>query len=233
MSLYAIGDLHLSFSDPSKTMSVFAGWDNYQEKIEKNWRDIVKPEDTVVLAGDISWGMSIQQAEPDFRFINDLPGRKIILKGNHDYWWVTMRKMEGFFAEKGFDTLNILHNNHYEYNGYGICGTRGWVNGTDGEKDEQDDKVLKREVQRLETSIQSAVNAGLEPLVFMHYPPIFASNFNYDILEVLYRYKIKACYYGHIHGRSAHALCVTNTYDDIDFHLIAGDYIQFMPVKVM
>ncbi|MBP5361661.1 MAG: metallophosphoesterase [Ruminococcus sp.] len=233
MSLYAIGDLHLSFSDPSKTMSVFAGWDNYQEKIEKNWRDIVKPEDTVVLAGDISWGMSIQQAEPDFRFINDLPGRKIILKGNHDYWWVTMRKMEGFFAEKGFDTLNILHNNHYEYNGYGICGTRGWVNGTDGEKDEQDEKVLKREVQRLETSIQSAVNAGLEPLVFMHYPPIFASNFNYDILEVLYRYKIKACYYGHIHGRSAHALCVTNTYDDIDFHLIAGDYIQFMPVKVM
>ena len=233
MSLYAIGDLHLSFSDPSKTMSVFAGWDNYQEKIEKNWRDIVKPEDTVVLAGDISWGMSIQQAEPDFRFINDLPGRKIILKGNHDYWWVTMRKMEGFFAEKGFDTLNILHNNHYEYNGYGICGTRGWVNGTDGEKDEQDEKVLKREVQRLETSIQSAVNAGLEPLVFMHYPPIFASNFNYDILEVLYRYKIKACYYGHIHGRSAHALCVTNTYDDIDFHLIAGDYIQFIPVKVM
>ena len=233
MSLYAIGDLHLSFSDPSKTMSVFAGWDNYQEKIEKNWRDIVKPEDTVVLAGDISWGMSIQQAEPDFRFINDLPGRKIILKGNHDYWWVTMRKMEGFFAEKGFDTLKILHNNHYEYNGYGICGTRGWVNGTDGEKDEQDEKVLKREVQRLETSIQSAVNAGLEPLVFMHYPPIFASNFNYDILEVLYRYKIKACYYGHIHGRSAHALCVTNTYDDIDFHLIAGDYIQFMPVKVM
>ena len=233
MSLYAIGDLHLSFSDPSKTMSVFAGWDNYQENIEKNWRDIVKPEDTVVLAGDISWGMSIQQAEPDFRFINDLPGRKIILKGNHDYWWVTMRKMEGFFAEKGFDTLNILHNNHYEYNGYGICGTRGWVNGTDGEKDEQDEKVLKREVQRLETSIQSAVNAGLEPLVFMHYPPIFASNFNYDILEVLYRYKIKACYYGHIHGRSAHALCVTNTYDDIDFHLIAGDYIQFMPVKVM
>ena len=233
MSLYVIGDLHLCFSDPSKTMAVFAGWDNYQERIEKNWRETIKPEDTVVLAGDISWGMSLQQAEPDFRFINGLPGRKIILKGNHDYWWVTMKKMEGFFAENGFDTLNILHNNHYEYNGYGICGTRGWVNGTDGGKDEQDEKVLKREVQRLETSIQSAVKAGLEPIVFMHYPPIFASNFNYDILEVLYRYKIKACYYGHIHGRSAHALCVTNTYDDIDFHLIAGDYIQFMPGKVM
>ncbi|MBR4362197.1 MAG: metallophosphoesterase [Ruminococcus sp.] len=233
MSLYVIGDLHLCYSDPDKTMAVFPGWENYQERIRKNWLDTVRPEDTVVLAGDISWGMSLQQAEPDLRFINELPGRKIILKGNHDYWWVTLRKMEGFFAEKGFDTLNILHNNHYEYEGIGICGTRGWVNGTDNNKDVQDEKVLKREVQRLETSIKSAVGAGLEPIVFMHYPPIFASNFNYDILEVLYRYRIKACYYGHIHGRSAHALCVTNTYDDIDFHLVSGDYTQFMPVKVM
>ncbi len=233
MSLYVIGDLHLCYSDPDKTMAVFPGWENYQERIRKNWLDTVRPEDTIVLAGDISWGMSLQQAEPDLRFINELPGRKIILKGNHDYWWVTLRKMEGFFAEKGFDTLNILHNNHYEYEGIGICGTRGWVNGTDNNKDVQDEKVLKREVQRLETSIKSAVAAGLEPIVFMHYPPIFASNFNYDILEVLYRYRIKACYYGHIHGRSAHALCVTNTYDDIDFHLVSGDYTQFMPVKVM
>lgn len=230
MSLYVIGDLHLCFSDPSKTMSIFPGWESYQERIEKNWRDTVKAGDTVVLAGDISWGMSLSQAEPDLRFINELPGRKIILKGNHDYWWVTKKKMEDFFAEAGFDTLNILHNNHYSYGEYGICGTRGWVN-MPGET--QDEKVLKREVQRLETSIQSAVSAGLEPLVFMHYPPIFAANFNYDILEILYRYKIKECYYGHIHGRSAHELCVTNTYDDINFHLIAGDYTQFMPVKVV
>ena len=148
MSLYVIGDLHLCYSDPDKTMAVFPGWENYQERIRKNWLDTVRPEDTVVLAGDISWGMSLQQAEPDLRFINELPGRKIILKGNHDYWWVTLRKMEGFFAEKGFDTLNILHNNHYEYEGIGICGTRGWVNGTDNNKDVQDEKVLKREVQR-------------------------------------------------------------------------------------
>lgn len=233
MSLYVIGDLHLTFSDPSKTMEVFPGWENYQERIEKNWLSVVKPEDTVVIAGDVSWGMSLQQAEPDFRFINGLPGRKLILKGNHDYWWVTMKKMVTFFAENGFDTLNIIHNNHYAYENYGICGTRGWVNGTDGNRDVQDEKVLKREVQRLETSIKSAVSAGLEPLVFMHYPPIFASNFNYDILEILYRYKIKECYYGHIHGRSAHELCVTNTYDDINFHLISGDYIHFMPEKVL
>ena len=230
MSLFVIGDLHLSFSDPSKTMSVFAGWQDYQEKIEKNWLELIKPEDTVVLAGDISWGMSLQQALPDFKFIQELPGEKIILKGNHDYWWTTMKKMEDFLAAEGLDSMRILHNNHYRYGNYGICGTRGWVN-MPGEV--QDEKVLRREVQRLETSIQSALNEDLEPIVFMHYPPIFATNFNYDILEILYRYKIKDCYYGHIHGRSAHELCVTSTYDDVNFHLIAGDYLQFVPEKVL
>jgi len=230
MSLFVIGDLHLSFSDPSKTMSVFAGWQDYQEKIGKNWLELIKPEDTVVLAGDISWGMSLQQALPDFKFIQELPGEKIILKGNHDYWWTTMKKMEDFLAAEGLDSMRILHNNHYRYGNYGICGTRGWVN-MPGEV--QDEKILRREVQRLETSIQSALKEDLEPIVFMHYPPIFATNFNYDILEILYRYKIKDCYYGHIHGRSAHELCVTNTYDDVNFHLIAGDYLQFVPEKVL
>ncbi len=233
MSLYVIGDLHLSFSDPSKTMSVFNGWQDYQEKIENNWRNIVKPEDTVVLAGDISWGMSLQQALPDFQFINGLPGEKIILKGNHDYWWMTMKKMEAFFEAESLTTLRLLHNNHYAYGKYGICGTRGWVNGTDNKADVQDEKVLRREVQRLETSINSALKAELEPIVFMHYPPIFANNFNYDILEVLYRYKIKKCYYGHIHGRSAHELCVQGVYDDIDFHLVSGDFLQFIPELVL
>jgi len=230
MSLYVMGDLHLCFSAPDKTMSIFAGWEDYQEKIRENWLNTVSADDTIVLAGDISWGMSMQQALPDFEFIHKLPGQKIILKGNHDYWWVTMKKMEDFFTENGLDTLKILHNNHYAYGEYGICGTRGWVNMPD---ETQDEKVLRREVQRLETSIKSALGAKLEPMVFMHYPPIFASNFNYDILEILYRYNIKDCYYGHVHGRSAHGLCVTNTYDDINFHLISGDYLQFMPEKVL
>ncbi len=230
MSLYTIADLHLCFSDPAKTMSIFAGWENYQERIEKSWRNTVSDEDIVVIAGDVSWGMSLQQAAADFRFINELPGKKIIIKGNHDYWWVTMKKMEDFLAAEGCDTIKILHNNHYAYENYAICGTRGWVN-MPGET--QDEKVLRREVQRLETSIKSAVSAGLEPIVFMHYPPIFATNFNYDILEILYRYNIKECYYGHIHGRSAHELCVKNTYDGINFHLISGDYIQFKPEKVL
>lgn len=230
MSLFTIGDLHLCLGTPDKTMSVFAGWQDYQERIEKNWLENITADDTVVLAGDISWGMSLQQAAPDFHFIEKLPGQKIILKGNHDYWWTTLKKMEEFLDAEGCSSIKILHNNHYKYGDYGICGTRGWVN-MPGEV--QDEKVLRREVQRLETSIQSAVKAGLEPIVFMHYPPIFATNFNYDILEILYRYKIRDCYYGHIHGRSAHELCVTNTYDDVNFHLIAGDYLQFIPQKVI
>lgn len=231
MSLYVIGDLHLCFGVPDKTMKIFHGWDNYQELIEKNWSDLVKPQDTVVLAGDISWGMSLEQAKPDFKFIDRLPGAKIIIKGNHDYWWTTKKKMEDFMRSEGFETISILHNNHFKYgDSYAICGTRGWVN-MPGEA--QDSKVMLREVQRLETSIKSAIENNLEPIVFMHYPPIFANNFNYDILEVLYRYKIKKCYYGHIHGRSGHNLCVQGTYDDIDFHLISGDYLQFFPEKVM
>lgn len=230
MSLFVLADLHLTFGNPEKNMGIFPGWKDYQELIEKNWRELVKPEDTIVLPGDISWGMSLSEAAPDFHFIESLPGEKIIIKGNHDYWWCTRRKMEEFFQTEGLASLHILHNDHYRYESFGICGTRGWVN-MPGES--QDEKVLKREVQRLETSIKSAIAEELEPIVFLHYPPIFAANFNYDILEVLYRYKIKKCYYGHIHGRSAHELCVKGIYDDIDFHLISGDYLQFVPEKVL
>lgn len=229
MSLFVLADLHLCKGDPSKTMSVFNGWSDYQERIEKNWLELIKEDDTIVLPGDISWGMSLEEAAPDFRFIDSLPGEKIIIKGNHDYWWTTMKKMEGFLSAEGFGSIKILHNNHYKYGDYGICGTRGWVN-MPGET--QDEKILKREVQRLETSIRSALDEGLVPIVFLHYPPIFATNFNYDILEILYRYKIKDCYYGHIHGRSAHDLCVKNTYDDVNFHLVSGDYLQFIPEKI-
>ena len=225
-----MADLHLCKGNPEKTMSIFNGWQNYQELIEKNWKELISDSDTIVLPGAISWGMSLKEAAPDFKFIEQLPGQKIVIKGNHDYWWTTKKKMEDFFAAEGCTSIKILHNNHYRYGEYGICGTRGWVN-MPGET--QDEKVLRREVQRLETSIRSALDEGLKPIVFLHYPPIFATNFNYDILDVLYRYKIEECYYGHIHGKSAHDLCVKNTYDGINFHLIAGDYLQFIPEKIV
>jgi len=229
MSLYAIADLHLSFGVPEKTMSVFRGWENYQERIEKNWLELINPDDTVVIAGDISWGMNIKESAPDFAFLDRLPGKKILIKGNHDYWWTTQNKIKKFFSENNFTTLNILHNNHYRYDNYGICGTRGWVNMPD---EPFDAKILAREAGRLETSVKSALAENLEPVVFLHYPPIFGNSFNYDILDVLYNYKIKKCFYGHVHGRS-HASGIRGFYDNIFFSMISGDYLQFIPEKIL
>ncbi len=229
MSLYAIGDLHLALGDSNKPMDIFNGWDNYIEKIQKNWMNTVSDKDTVVLAGDISWAVGLKNSLKDFAFIDALPGRKIILKGNHDYWWSTKTKMENFFKENSFDTLNILFNNCYEYNNFGICGTRGWVsiNG-----DTENEKVMAREVQRLEVSIRDALSKNLEPVVFMHYPPVYGASCNYDILDILFKYKIKRCFYGHIHGYSQRD-AITGIQDDIEYDMISSDYLHFAPLKVM
>lgn len=230
MSLYAIGDLHLSLSgNVNKSMDIFGGWANYVEKIKENWLAAIAPTDTVVLVGDSSWGMNMEQAEADFAFIDALPGEKLILKGNHDYWWTTKHKMDMYFAEKGFSTLKILHNNHYAYEGIGICGTRGWINET---TEPADAKVLAREAGRLETSIKSAISAGLKPFVFLHYPPVYADNCNYDILDVLYKYDIKECYYGHIHGKGC-SYAINGSRDGIKFALISSDFLQFYPMKIL
>ena len=227
MSLFVMGDLHLSVGVPEKSMEIFSGWENYQSKIEQNWKNCIQPEDVIILAGDISWGMSLEEAKPDFAFINNLPGKKIILKGNHDYWWNSMKKMMNFFQENSFDTLYILHNNCYAYENYGICGTRGWVN-MPGE--EADVKVMTREQQRLRVSLQAAKNQNLIPMAFLHYPPVFASNRNELMLAVLHEFEVKDCYYGHLHGK-IHAKAVQGQKEDINYHLISGDYLKFMPEK--
>ena len=224
-----MGDLHLSLSS-DKSMDIFGGWENYVERIKENWNREVSPEDTVVVPGDISWAMSLKEAVADFRYIHELPGRKIILKGNHDYWWTTAAKMNNFLVENGFNSIFILHNNHYAYENYGICGTRGWIN---DDSEPADAKVLAREAQRLETSIASAENAGLEPLVFLHYPPLYGNEYNPDLLEVMYRHNIKRCWYGHIHGRKGHQNAVNGERDGIVFQLVSADYVQFCPVKIM
>ncbi|NLP25851.1 MAG: serine/threonine protein phosphatase [Clostridiales bacterium] len=229
MALYVLGDMHLSIGTPDKSMEVFSGWEDYHKLLEKNWLKIVKDEDTVVLAGDTSWAMKIENAEADFGFINKLTGRKIILKGNHDYWWTSMKKMNDFFIKNSFNTLNILHNNHYNYDSYGICGTRGWVNMGEEVADE---KIMAREVQRLEESIKSALREELIPIVFLHYPPIYGNSYNYDILEVMYKYKINRCYYGHIHGLG-HKKAIIGERDGIKFELISSDFLRFAPKRVL
>ena len=228
MSLYVIGDLHLSLGE-DKPMDIFRGWDNYMERLKIGWTETVSDDDTVVIPGDICWAMKLDGTYADFEFINGLPGTKIISKGNHDYWWSTMGKMTKYLSDNGFDTINILHNNHYRYESYGICGTRGWI-AENGEP--ADAKVLAREAGRLEASISSAEREGLKPLVFLHYPPIFGNSVNYSILDVLQRHGIKKCWYGHIHGRSCENAFIGER-DGIFYQLVSSDYIQFVPRKIL
>lgn len=228
MALYAIGDLHLSLG-ADKPMDIFGGnWVGYLEKL-KNGLSVIQPEDTTVLLGDLSWALDLQEAKPDFDFIDAIPGRKIILKGNHDYWWSTASKFYKFCGENGFSNQFILNNNYYEYEGYAICGTRGWFFEED-HGSEHDEKVFKRELLRLEVSLKSA--GELPKIVFLHYPPKYKGYECSEILQLLEKYDVRRCFYGHLHGPS-HALAMEGIWDGIDFKLVAADKLDFKPFKVL
>ena len=190
MSLFAIADLHLSFG-VNKPMDVFLGWNDYVSKIKKNW----------VIAGDVSWGMDLNQAFKDFAFLNSLPGQKILLKGNHDYYFSTKTKLDKFFYENGFNSLNFLYNNSFECGDFSICGTRGWVNMTD--KNDFDEKILKREAGRLNLSLKSAKKTPLVARVF----------------------------YGHLHGNACKCAVIGN-FEGINYNLISSDYLNFNLLKI-
>ena len=228
MALYAIGDLHLCLGAP-KPMDVFGGaWVGYMEKLKEGIRHI-GPEDTTVLLGDLSWALGLEQAKEDFAWIDQIPGRKIILKGNHDYWWSTAAKFYKFCEENGFHNQWILNNNHFEYDGWAICGTRGWF--FEEEKSGQhDEKVFKRELIRLEASLQSA--GDLPKMVFLHYPPKYKGYECPEILELLKRYQVRRCFYGHLHGQS-HGLAMEGLWDGIEFRLVSADKLDFCPFAVI
>lgn len=225
--LYAIGDLHLSF-EADKPMDVFGRlWTGYVDKLREGL-SVIGPEDTTVLLGDLSWSMDLNRAREDFAFINAIPGRKIILKGNHDYWWTTATKFYKFCREQGFSDLWILNNNCYEYGELAICGTRGWF--FEEEKGgAHDEKILNRELIRLESSLKAA--GEKEKLVFLHYPPVYRGYLCRPILDLLHRYGVKRCWYGHLHSES-HRLAVTGDFEGIDFRLAAADYTDFKPIAV-
>ena len=225
--LYAIGDLHLSF-EADKPMDVFGRlWTGYVDKLREGL-SVIGPEDTTVLLGDLSWSMDLNRAREDFAFINAIPGRKIILKGNHDYWWTTATKFYKFCREQGFSDLWILNNNCYEYGELAICGTRGWF--FEEEKGgAHDEKILNRELIRLESSLKAA--GEKEKLVFLHYPPVYRGYLCRPILDLLHRYGVKRCWYGHLHSES-HRLAVTGDFEGIDFRLAASDYTDFKPIAV-
>lgn len=222
MSLFAIADTHLSLGT-NKPMDSFPGWNDYVERLGNNWNSIVKEEDTVVIAGDISWAMNFDELYEDFSFLNDLNGKKIIVKGNHDYWWNTLSKMNKFIEENNFDSINILQNNSYDVEGISVCGSRGWMFES---SEEHDEKILSREVGRIKMSLDSAVNENR--ILFLHYPPITTNSSCNEILDTLKEYGIKKCFYGHLHGMAT-KYAFEGEYDGIDFKLISADRLSFVP----
>ena len=228
MSLFAIADTHLSLGT-DKPMDVFHGWSDYVPRLKENWERLVTPDDTVVVAGDISWAMKLEECYEDFSFLNSLPGQKIFLKGNHDYWWQTKKKIEDYLTANGFDTIRILFNNAFEVGDYAVCGTRGWYYDKEGE---HDIKVINREIGRLRTSYSAALATGKQPIVFLHYPPVYGDIECEEIMNALLELGVKTCYYGHLHGERTHKNAVQGEYKGIDFHLIAGDYLRFIPLLV-
>ena len=229
MSLFAIGDTHLSFGT-DKPMNVFRGWDNYVERLETNWNNLIGEDDTVVIMGDISWAMNFKEMLEDFRFINSLKGQKIILKGNHDYWWNTMTKMNAFLEENSFDSIKFLFNNAYLCDGISVCGTRGWF--YDAENDENTEKIILREAARLRTSIKAGRELGGEPVVFLHYPPVSKTQICQPIVDVLKEENIKHCYYAHLHSASAYN-SFNGEMDGIKYELLSADYLKFCPKPIL
>lgn len=230
MAIYVIADLHLSFSQ-YKPMSIFGeNWEGHSEKIKNNWISKVKPEDTVVLPGDFSWAMYLQDTYKDFEYLNSLPGKKLLLKGNHDYWWTTVTNMRNFLEENKFKNIDFIYNNSYLVENKILTGTRGW-NLLDTENSS---KMIKRESIRLQLAIEDGIKKygdDKEIIVFMHYPPISNTNKKSEFLKILKQYDIKRCYYGHLHGKS-HQDAVEGIVDGIEFKLISADYLNFDVIKV-
>ncbi len=226
MSLYALGDTHLSLGG-SKAMDKFDGWAGYVERLQESL-NALQETDTLVLCGDVSWGMSLEEARADFAFLDAFPPRrKILLKGNHDYWWTTASKMNRFFADNGFTTFELLHNNSLLYGETALCGTRGWF--FEEAQTPQNAKVFQRELIRMETSLKAA--GGREKLCFLHYPPRYQGYLCPQIVELMEQYGVKACFYGHLHGQS-HRLAVSGLCNGIDYQLVSADYLHFIPKKI-
>ncbi len=228
MALYALGDLHLCLGN-EKPMDIFGGaWVGYMEKL-KNGLSVIRPEDTLVLLGDLSWALELEQAREDFAWINEIPGRKIILKGNHDYWWNTATKFYNFCRDNGFSDQWILNNNCYEYGDVAICGTRGWFY-EEQRSGEHDEKVFRRELLRLEASLKAA--GEKRKIVFLHYPPKYKGYECPEIIDLMQRYGVRQCFYGHLHGAS-HGLALDGVWDGIEYRLVSADRLDFKPFKVM
>lgn len=228
--LFTIADVHLSNS-VDKPMNVFGEkWNGYEARLCENWKAAVGPSDTVVMPGDISWGMTMEEAMADFSFLDALPGRKLIGKGNHDYWWTSVSKMKKALDDAGIRTIDFLYNCAYRVEDIAVCGTKGYLWDA-GETETQNAKIMNRELARLELSLSAGKKLGGEPVVFLHYPPVTAVFKNDAYIDLMLRYGVTQCYYGHIHG-AGHRSAFNGKYRGIEFSLISADYIEFYPVFI-
>ncbi len=231
MSVYVLSDLHLSLT-AQKPMDIFGDrWENYHEKIESGWRSKIKENDTVIVAGDVSWAMSLCDTIKDFNFIENLPGLKLLGKGNHDYWWDTQKKMNDFLEQNNIKTIKFLYNNAYNTEGMTICGSRGWFLNQKAAPDNSDyKKIVLRESGRIEASINEAKKYNNEIILFLHFPPVYKNFICDEILTVLHKHNIKRCYYGHIH--SEYETLPSFVYEGITFTITSADYLNFIPLKI-
>lgn len=234
MSIFVIGDLHLSFNNP-KPMDIFGdNWSGHEEKIRSNWIENVSEDDLVILPGDFSWETYLEDTKLDFDCLNNLPGKKLLLKGNHDYWWTTLTSMRNFLKENNYTNIDFLYNNSYEFEDKIICGTRGWsIIDEDADK-----KLINRELIRLELSLQEGINkygTDKEIIVFMHYPPItkakIISEQEAEFVELMKKYNVKRCFYGHLHGASI-TEAVEGEVEGIEFRLVSADGLDFKLLKI-
>jgi len=233
MSIYAISDLHLAFS-VDKPMDVFGErWHGYMEKIRALWNQTIAGDDHVIIPGDISWATYLEQAYDDFAFIESLPGNKIISKGNHDYWWTTLNKLQKFLLDNSFSSISFMHNNSFVVENTAICGTRGWKCPGDADFSTEDRKIYNRELQRLELSLKDAAKktGDVRILAAMHYPPFNARKEPSDFVDIMKQYNVKLCIYGHLHGESFHN-AVEGEISGMDFRFVSADYLNFKPLKL-
>lgn len=245
MSIFVLSDLHLSTNiKTNKSMEVFgSNWQNYIQRIEKNWKAVVDEEDSVIIPGDISWALRLDEAYSDLHFIDSLPGHKYLGKGNHDFWWSTVSKLTDYFNKNKFFTLSVLYNNAYIVENAIICGTRGWFPDEDSQTSVNDpnySKIINREINRLKISLDSAKvlynlakeqkDKELPIIVFMHFPPVYNNKPIDEFVEVLKSYNVSHCYYGHIHNN--YTIARTFVYDSIPFTLTSSDYLGFLPMKI-
>jgi len=232
MAVYGISDLHLPLG-VDKPMDVFGkSWENYVYRLEENWRKSIKPTDCVVLPGDFCWAINLEEARKDFEFLNTLPGIKVLLKGNHDYWWDTLTKVENFMHENGFENIYFIQNNHFCHKGTALCGTRFWTSPEFEHQSAQDLKIYQRELGRVEFSLNAAKASGCDDIVFfVHYPPLLNGKADTAFLQLMKKYNITDVYYGHLHSIPS-GFQRLQTVENVNFHLISCNCIGFNPVLI-